>query len=215
MKYNFSTLTTALLIYLMSSQLSASPITYNFTGALNDAFGSLTIGTTFSGYFTYEGIQSDQNPANPNRGDYSYDDLSITISGATVNDAGTGAINVYDSSSYPTDLFHLYTFNVSGVIGGETLAPGGLELVLQDVSGTAFTDISLMGGGLSLSDFTTGNATFVQFRNLDGSQFSRGELTSLSVRTVPIPASIWLFGAGLIVLFGMKGCIHNQVAIHA
>ena len=100
------------------------PVIYNFSGTLNDPFGSLYVGTPFSGSFSYEDSQPLNMPHIPYRGDYGYTSLLVTINGVTVTDNGTGVINVYDhgapgtyppggageTTGYPTDLFHLTRF---------------------------------------------------------------------------------------------------------
>ena len=197
----------ALLIGLFGTA-DASLITYNFSGTLNDPFGSLSAGTLFSGSFSYEGSQ----PANFN---YGYTNLSVTFGSNTVTDADTGVINVYDhrpdGSGYPTDLFHLYTFSVSGEFGGLTLEPrAGLQVVLQDLSGSVFDSPSLPGANLSINDFSFGNPTFLELRqkhpDAGFSQVTaRGALSYLSATpAVPEPASYVLVISGLGVLASIK-----------
>jgi hypothetical protein len=114
-----------------------------------------------------------------------------------------------ETTGYPTDLFHLYTFSVSGTLGGLTLAPGaGLQLVLQDLSGSVFDFPSIPGANLTINDFTLGNATFLELReaySLDPFYWeasARGELTYLSSSSgggggeVPEPSTLAIFGLG-------------------
>jgi len=201
----------------------AAPVTYIFSGTLNDPFGSLSVGTPFIGSFSYDDSQPLNTPSSPWRGDYGYTSLSVTFGSTTVVDSGTGVINVYDhgpdgtyppmgmgeTTGYPTDLFHLYTFSVSGTLGGLTLAPGaGLQLVLQDLSGSVFDFPSIPGANLTINDFTLGNATFLELReaySLDPFYWeasARGELTYLSSSSgggggeVPEPSTLAIFGLG-------------------
>jgi len=190
---------------------TSSAITYYFAGALDEPFGTLPKGASFCGSFSYDGSQPINTPHMPYRGDYHYASVSVTIDNVTVTDSGTGVINIYDhglgyppgpageTTGYPTDLFHLYTFAVSGMLGGLTLSPGaGIQIVLQDVSGTVFNTPSILRSDLTLSNFTTGNATFLelQSQNQNAPVSARGELTALSIfpvqctETVISPASI-------------------------
>ncbi len=170
----------------------ASLTTYAFSGTLDDPFGNLPAGTTFSGSFTYDSSQP-MKVVFTGRGDYVYENFAVTILGKTVADSGTGVINLYNNPGYPTDLFHLYTETVNGSFGGITLAPAaGLQLVLQNVQGNVFSDLGVLKPNLSLADFTTGNATFLELRGAADSGGSagpsaRGQLTSLQV--VPEPSS--------------------------
>lgn len=189
------------ILSLASTFSYASIISYGFSGVLNDPFGSYAIGTPFSGSFSYEQFQSDQSPS-LDRGDYSYANISLTIGTDFVSDNGPGVINVYDNSFYPTDLFHLYPFSMSGTVGGQALAPGaGLQLVLQDVAGNAFSDASLPGSNLSMAEFSGNGATFIELRNIDGSQTARGWLSGTSSTAVPVPGSFLLLASGFLALF--------------
>lgn len=182
-----------------------SPTTYVFSGTLNDPFGNLPAGTPFSGSFTYDSAQP-LNVVFTGRGNYVYEKFAVTILGKTIADNGTGVINMYDNSGYPTDLFHLYPFALAGSFGGIALAPGaGMQLVLQNLQGNVFSDLSVLKPNLSLADFTAGSATFLELQGanpdaLGGIPIARGQLTSL--RTVPEPSSF--FGSvtltGLILL---------------
>lgn len=216
---------TYVLLHAFLGTAHAVPITYYFSGTLNDPFGSLIVGTPFSGSFSYDDSQPLNTPLTPYRGDYGYASVSVTINGVTVTDDGTGVINVYDhgpdgsyppagageTTGYPTDLFSLYTFSVSGTFGGLTLAPGaGLQVVLQDVSSNVFDDPSIPGANLSINDFTLGNATFLQLQEAFSpdpgymSATARGELSYLSATLVPAPASLILLISGLGILASMK-----------
>jgi len=220
------TLAASVLFFTLLGTAHAALVTYDFSGTLNDPFGSLAVGTPFSGSFSYEDSQPLHTPGMPYRGDYGYTSVSVTIDGVTVTDNGTGVINIYDhgvpgsyppggageTTGYPTDLFHLYTFSVSGTFGGLTLAPGaGLQVVLQDVSGNVFNDPSIPGADLTINDFTMGNATFIQLNESFSPDpdytpaTARGELSYLSASPVPEPASFMLLISGLSILALMKG----------
>lgn len=154
----------------------AAQTTYYFAGALDESFGTLPVGTPFCGSFRYDASQPTNTPVIPYRGDYNYKKVKVIVGGEAVMDHGPGAINVYDhgdgyppdpmgnTTGYPTDLFHLYPFEIAGALGGITLTPGaGIQIVLQDEAGAVFSDPSVMAPGLNLSDFTV-NATFLQLQ---------------------------------------------------
>ncbi|MDO9104849.1 MAG: hypothetical protein Q7U57_07790 [Methylovulum sp.] len=162
----------------LSGVTVGSNIVYTFKGTLNDAFGTLPIGTPFTGTLTYPIQAINPNPANPTvRGDYISQSITLTMGGNTVSDSGAGIINVYDDT-YPTDLFHFYnTSAVNGNLGGETLASGaGIQLALQDLSKTAWSSVALPGAGLTMGNLTAGNATFVELNNANHTANARGEL---------------------------------------
>lgn len=201
----------------------AVPVTYNFSGTLNDPFGSLSVGTPFSGSFSYDDSQVLNTPLMPYRGDYTASDMSFTISGATITSFGVKTINIYDhgiagsyppggageTTGYPSDMFHLYAgYLGSGIVGGLKLDM--LQVVLQDTSGQVFNDASIPGPNMTISDFTLGNATFIQLTEvqLPDPGFTaatvRGELSYLSATPVPEPASLILMISGIGVLASMR-----------
>jgi hypothetical protein len=159
-------------------------------------------------------------PLVPYRGDYTYTSLSLTIGDTTVTDNGTGVINVYNHPGYPTDLFHLYTFGVTGAFGGLTLKPGaGIQVILEDAGGTALSSPALPSYDLTNADF--GGGAFIQLRSETGtfpylSTNTRGYLTSLSGGTVPgqspvpEPTSVCLMLLGLGVLASSKFSTQRQ-----
>lgn len=156
----------------LTGQTNGTTITYSFGGTLSAPFGTLPAGTSFTGSFSYAAAQADLSPQLPNRGDFLYQSISLTIGGTTVTDNGTGVINVYDGpGGYPTDLFHLYTYNVSGSLGGLALAPGaGIQLVLQDVDGSVWNSTALPDHTLTLGDLTADvNATHIQLQSTPAS----------------------------------------------
>jgi hypothetical protein len=202
----------SLLLTALIGTANAVPVTYYFSGALNDPFGNLVVGTLFNGSFSYDDSQPLNTPFVSYRGDYEYTNLSVTFGSTTVSDNGTGVINVYNNPGYPTDLFHLYTFSLAGALGGLTLAQGaGLQVVLQDLTGTVFNNPSIPSPNLAFADFTPGNATFLQLQELfspDPSHQSvsaRGELSFISSTSpVPEPASLSLMLSGLAILASFK-----------
>jgi hypothetical protein len=200
----------------LSGQTNGTTITYSFAGTLTQPFGSLAVGTPFTGSFSYAAVQPDLSPADPNRGDYKYQSISLTIGGTTVTDNGTGVINVYDGpGGYPTDLFHLYTYNVSGSLGGLTLAPGaGVQVVLQNINGTTWGSTALPDETHTLADFTPDvSATFVELHSPPPAPpgmmtIARGELSSCC--STP-PAAAMQALAGTIAAMGLPQGVKNSL----
>lgn len=181
-----------MLFAINAATTQAAPVTYYFAGALNEPFGTLPVGTPFCGSFTYNWPQPLNTPWNPFQGNYTYTSFSVTIGSVTVTDNSAGLIHVYNKPGHPTDMFNIFTLGVSGTFGGLPLmSPGdGIQVVLQDLTGTVWNSPALPGPGLSLSNFTvvipprSGNATFLELESWDPVEFdvihARGELTALS-----------------------------------
>ena len=175
---------TVVTVVFTPSMVAAQMVTYEFAGTLQESFGTHPVGTPFTGSLTYDASQADRTPT-LDRGDFPYTNVTLRIGTDVASDNGTGVINLYDDGFYPTDLFHLYTFNISGVVGGLTLAPGaGLQVVLQDVTGAAFSGASVLPGPeLVVTSFTGDGATFIELRSDDHEEFARGWLTTLTAAT--------------------------------
>jgi hypothetical protein len=192
-----------LLFVLFRVQSSAELVTYNFSGSLTDPYGSLPVGTPFTGSFSYEGSQPLSTPALAYRGDYDLTTITVTLGSTTIVRNGPNIINVYNHDSlaqdpgYATDLFHLYN------TGSE------IQIVLQDVEGAVFASPAIPGAGLSMNDFTSGPGTFFQIEQ------SRGSIDSLSSVTgpaaVPEPAEFVLVsGAGLSLFAVFRRFVQRQ-----
>ena len=189
-------LTVCALLY--SAGATAGTVYLPFHGQLDDAFGSLVVGTTFSGSITYE------HPQTRVSGRFLLGNLSLNIGPASFSLDG-GAIYVYDTSTgYPTDLF----YSISSPPAGTML--GGLELtsidfVLQDITGRVFADNDLPSS-LDINAFShdpgPGNPSFLQLGGRgpsprDQNFNSRGRLAA-----VPEP-STWL----MLAAFGLPTLI--------
>lgn len=192
----------------------AAVVTYSFSGALDDSFGTLAAGTTYSGSFSYDDSQPlSISSANPLRADYSYDQFSISISGQLFT-SSSGTIHLYDydlttSTGYTKDLIEISTLSLSGTLGGLNLASdAGIQLVLEDLTGNALTGLGLPKGDLSLGDFTGSGGAFLHFKqaSVSGSlidpQFSCGSLSSLSA--VPEPSTPLMVFSAVWVLSSMR-----------
>jgi hypothetical protein len=95
------------------------------------------------------------------------------------------------------------TFEVRAPLSGEGVGsynPLSFRLILKDPSGAVFGDDSLPATAPSLSSFASDRFRLV-FESDGGTARVRGNLTSLTA--VPLPASVILFGAGLVALVGL------------
>lgn len=85
-------------------------------------------------------------------------------------------------------------------------------LALQDVGGTVFNSPSLPNSGLTLANFTSGNATFLQLQYDNGqglASIARGDLTYLTsnpVTPVSEPTTYAMLLAGLGVMGFILRC---------
>jgi hypothetical protein len=200
------------LFVLFESSVCAAVITYNYSGQLNDSFGTLPADTPFNGSFSYDSLQPLNTvvdaSGDPVRGDYVYTQFSLNISGQLFT-SNSGVIYLYDydpvaGTGFVSDLLQIYTLSLSGSLGGLTLAPdAGIIFTLQDSTGNAFNGLGLPGGDLTLDDFSLTSGTFLELREQFRADFSlgaisRGDLSSLSA--VPEPSSRLLFLGGLCTL---------------
>ena len=187
----------------------AASISFNFSGSVGDVFG---------GVFTPQGFGADGfTTALPVSGGGSYNSLATdTIAGSgvgrynnTIQDFSV-SVGTYFATFAPGNSFirvtnsapgagsDIYELRVNGLFGSAVngFTPSSFLLELTDPSGMAFSSDALPSGPPSLSSFARS-----EFRLLFGSASTRvqGALTSL----VPLPAAVWLFGAGLVALVGL------------
>lgn len=175
-------------------------INFSFSGtltgpgsALNNSFGTLAVGTPYTGTFVYDNAA----PATPLGGlGFSYPGVSLSVTfGSETATATSVSITHYSRDlGYPTDLLLAYGQSVSGTLGG--LPVTGLSLALQRLGATVLPVGSLPGPDLNFSQFTPGNATFIELMssNSAANTYSRGELGSGSV---PEPSALGLLALTL------------------
>jgi len=187
----------------------AASISFNFSGSVGDVFGGVftphgfgadgfTTALPVSGGGSYNSLSTDTNAAS-NIGRYgnAIQDFSVSV-GTYFATFAPGNSFIRITNSAPGVGSDVYQLRVNGLFGDQVngYSPSSFLLELTDPSGTAFSSDALPGGPPSLSSFARS-----EFRLFFGSVGTRvqGALTSL----VPLPAAVWLFGAGLIALVGL------------
>ncbi|MBX3237143.1 MAG: hypothetical protein KF814_13415 [Nitrospiraceae bacterium] len=202
-----------------TQQADAALVTYEFSGNISQVPGALftpggagangfNSGLKLSGTYTFEtttpGLLPSGFSTQMYNGSLSNLQLSIGNYGASLNNSGTNLTMVSTGGT------SLYSVN-AGVNGNlvKGLAPSLFSINLADETGTAFSSVALPGNpGPSLSSFNVNRWTLV-FSN--GSTLV-GSLDSL--KAVPLPATVLLFGAGLIGLVGLgaRGRFSNSAS---
>lgn len=186
----------------------AALVTYQFSGNISEVPGSLftpgglgengfNSGLKLSGTYTVDtataGMLPTGLPIQMYNGSVTNLNLSIGNYSAVLQGGGTNLTTV--SSGNPS----LYSVNV-GTAGNlvKGLAPSLFSLNLADETGTAFSSVALPGNQApNLNSFNVNRWTLA---------FSNGKslVGSLdTLKAVPLPATVVLFGAGLIGLVGL------------
>ena len=186
----------------------AASISFNFTGSVGDVFGGVftpngfgadgfTTALPVSGGITINPLARSSN-ATSTIGRYNaIQDFSLSV-GTYVATYAPLTSFVRITNNAPGAGSDIYELNITALSGSPVngFSPSRFTLELTDPTGRAFSSDALPAGGPSLSSFARS-----EFRLLFGSASTRvqGALQSL----VPLPAAVWLFGAGLIALVGL------------
>lgn len=188
------------LLALNPTPALSAPVVYQFTGAtVGGELGGIADGTPFSGRFAYDDAGVDLNP-NPTVGEYVYDAFEITI-GADTLFADLAAppfgqpprIIVGNFSPSSVDSLTVFANPAGGSVGGFTsVAAFSVGFSANEV----FSSDGLPGPGLTMHDFEWANISIVALLP-NGFQASFGG-SVYSLRTVPLPASLWLYGPTLL-----------------
>ncbi len=185
----------------------AANISFSFSGSVSEVGGAVftqggsgangfSTSLPMSGSFTFNSTTPDSNAsANIGRYNGTIQSLSVNVGNYTATYApGTSFIRVVNNPGVGST----YRVEVSGLVGpsvnGRT--PTGFEIQLVNPAGGAFTNDHLPTTPPSLSSFASSQWRLI-FTGVG--HRVQGALTSL----VPLPAAVWLFGAGLIALVGL------------
>lgn len=190
---------------LTPGRSAAAPVTFNFGGTVSDIHTSLFTlggvgangfgaGLNMSGSYTFTPPGLDKNPSgNIGRFENVIQNLTVNVGNYTATfTPGTSLIRITSSPGGSS-----YELTVTGLSGNQVngQSPTAFHLELSRPTG-AFASDQLPTTPPSLSSFAS-----VQWRLVFDSAGKRvaGTLNSL----VPLPAAVWLFGAGLIALIGL------------
>ncbi|HRB81440.1 MAG TPA: VPLPA-CTERM sorting domain-containing protein [Nitrospira sp.] len=188
----------------------AANIPFNFSGSVAEVHGGVfTSGGSgangfgsalpVSGSFTFNSTTPDVLPGDPMWGLYANPIQNMTVKVGNYTATFTPGSSVMQVINNPGlgDTFKVtlngFTSSPATVSG---LAPATFEMELVNPNGNVFANDHLPTTPPSLSSFASN-----QWRLVFGGVGNRvqGALTSL----VPLPAAVWLFGAGLIALVGL------------
>ncbi len=196
---------------VMTAPAMAASITYTFTGDVTQVSAQLepqfTRPSTMSGSMTVD--MTDRDPFNQVRGSYSVQNFTITFSGGyTATLGSSGGVSTVDGQvrNGQPDGLQVFLARPNGApVNSHDLAAVRLDLVGPN---TVWNSDALPRTVPSLSSFTTLNEFELLFAP-SGSNRVIGVLTSLTA--VPLPASVVLFGVGLIALLGLgAGKLRNN-----
>lgn len=199
----------ALFLFLLSPiTSSAANIAFGFNGSVAEVHGGVfTAGgggsngfgssLPFSGSFTFNSATPDVLPGDSSWGLYAnpVQNLTVKIGNYTTTfSPGSSVMQVINNPGLG-DTFKVTLNGFSGsTVNG--LTPTTFEMELVNPNGNVFANDHLPTTPPSLSSFASN-----QWRLVFSGVGNRvqGALTSL----VPLPAAVWLFGAGLIALVGL------------
>ncbi|MFO0773565.1 MAG: hypothetical protein U0172_02730 [Nitrospiraceae bacterium] len=187
---------------LAPTPAKAMLVTYAFQGAITQVSDNL---------FTPSGTGSNgMNTGLQLRGTYTFNTLSAPAGNGNFHNALTSLTvqignysatqsfgqNLIQIQNGQVDRYHLLSSVSGNTVKG--LSPSMFEILFRDPTGAAFSsNAQLPSTPPSLNSFNTN-----RWRLSFGSNgFVQGSITSL--RAVPLPASVILFGAGLIALIGL------------
>lgn len=196
-----------LLSGLVVSPAMAAFITYNFDGdvtgvnrRLASTFPVPPPPYTMSGSITVN--QTDTN-TNPNMGSYKIQAFQVAIGSytATMGSSTSGVADIRNMSGGGpgADRFNV-TVNSPDGNNVNSLVPRLFEIQLRGPS-NIFTSDALPNPAPSVSSFTAFNQFRLAFGPTGEGRAVTGLVTSLTA--VPLPASIILFGVGLVALIGL------------
>ena len=196
----------------ITDSINAATVNISFSGDItdiNDPSGQLNV-SSINSATTFNGIISYDNSLDPfyvgpsaggQRAFYSPTIASISIEGFDFSVAETIVIDNYAVGKGADKLWKSTSGipSVSNCIGDFTVC--SFNIKLWDTTGEVFSDTSLPTN-IGLNDFNIHNIEIKTFLDSTLQYQIDGNITSLSAQVVPIPASLWLFGSGALILFG-------------
>jgi len=183
-------------------------VTFAFTGLVTEVgtnvvdLTKFTVFSPLTGTYTFESTTANNGGSSVN-GNYSDAitglDFTLGTYHSPTSSDPPNQILVVDHTGNTTDSYHLE----SGITGGGAVNghdPVSFDFTLTGPEPTGFADNSLPTTPPSVGTFLHGNQFRVIFEDGANSRVF-GVITSITA--VPLPASVILFGAGLIALIGL------------
>jgi len=188
-----------LVLLLMPGGLKGGVITFQFSGAvtqvpLDEVFGDINFGDVIQGSFSFDTAGADQIPADPATGSYTFSaPFGMTVAVGTHEFSTTGSLNIGILNSF-IDQFTVLATSASGNLT--------LELLLQDSTGSVFSNDHLPSGALALGSFDQRDfhldAVFA-----GGEVQADGRVTAIRVQGAPEPGALVAVASGLMALGGL------------
>ncbi len=185
---------------------SAGQVLFNFTGEVDrvhpsllgippDAFivdgnSSAMSGSMLVDMFDTNGLA--------NRGSYNILNFDVNIEGYEATMGSSGVVRITNLS--PDRFFAAVDLPVGPTVN--TFTPRVFELDLRGPSNTFLSD-ALPTSSPSLDSFTHFNRWSMIFGPNGDGRAVLGNITAITASPVPLPASVILFGAGLVALIGL------------
>lgn len=195
-------------LLMTAGHSQAALVTFSFGGSVSEVQGSVfTSGGSgangfgsslpLSGNFSFNATTPDVLPSDSSWGLYvnPIQNFTVSVGSYTTNfSPGSSVIQVIKSPG----LGDTYRLTVNGLTGNTVNGqlPAAFELDLNNPMGNTFINDHLPIAPPSLSSFASNQWRLV-FNGVGNSV--QGALVSL----VPLPAAVWLFGAGLIAFVGL------------
>lgn len=171
----------------------STTVEYTFTGVLNEPFGTLSVGTPFSGSFSYNRLQKNSVMAIPPDpvlyGGYHYKTVSLTFGAETVSDNTSSIWDLKVFNDYPgRDSLDLSPLAMDGSLGGLTLNhSGGIYIRLADSTAKLWSTLALPGPELTMANFPSASSTTKIWLNSEGPRIisASGSIQTLTGKLVP------------------------------
>lgn len=198
-----------LLVLTFGSVSQAAIVTLSFSGQITQAnfyaadpfSGAITVGTPFTGTYTFDTDTPDSSPLVAGYSRYLHSGPPYGINAQIGGFSGTSENNA-TSLNYRiiTDPAHVHDIQASNVTFGGVNAYL-MQIFLRDTTLTALSDTNLSSDPPNLSDYQTKNFFLGIGSSSSADATFTGEVYSISA--VPVPAAAWLFGSALLGLVGM------------
>jgi len=181
---------------------ASQAVTVSFSGVM-DGFnaGPFSGGTAFSGSFMLDESVVATGGVSTFSG--AVDNFVLEIDG-NVFTGNNGNVQQFSSASGATDFFTIDIGGSNGSVSG-TVGPDVFTGFSVDWRGSnLFADTTVLAHDLTTADFSYTRVIF-EFNDLiSESVIDNASVINFgSVSAVPVPAAVWLFGSGLLGLFGM------------